>query len=105
MHSHRMDHSVEARQKVVQMTMLTILGRIHNHLAFHHGSAMANDVVDIKRCAVIGLSREMCNATVHELCALTCETPESVAMFIRAWDNVGDETRSYWRRIICLPYH
>lgn len=105
MHANGMGCGASSRQEALKMTMLVILGRIHNHLAVHHGVPMSVDVLDIKRCAVIGLSRDLCNASISEMCALTCETPESVMMFMNAWANVGEKTRGYWRRVVEIPYH
>lgn len=83
----------------IEMSTLTILGRINRHLGMVYGAPLPYEVTHLKRIVVIGLCRDRLGATINHLSALTCETAEEVTTLLKKWRTFDPEAQEAWWKV------
>jgi hypothetical protein len=82
------------------MNTLTILARVHRHICETHGLPITEELARVKRLVVVGLCRDMTDASISMIAAVTAETPETVAELSLQWCRLEEDVKSHWRRVV-----
>lgn len=92
-------HALIIRREI-EMTTLTILGRVNRHLGIIYGAPLPYDIAILKRVIVIGLCRDRLGATINHLSALTCETAEETTTLLNKWRTFDPPTQEAWWKVV-----